>query len=85
MSKEQQEEFNMKLMKILEKIENNMDKESGSNKSGSHGTPEKNGRSRSGSIHHHHSKNNSHRRTHNNSSLSLVRKHTMSGVDELKG
>jgi hypothetical protein len=40
-AKEQQEDFNMKLMKILDIIEKKLDKESGSNKSGSHGTPEK--------------------------------------------
>jgi hypothetical protein len=37
-SKEQQEDFNMKLMKSLDIIENKLDKESGSNKSGSHRT-----------------------------------------------
>jgi predicted RNase H-like nuclease (RuvC/YqgF family) len=39
-AKEQQEDFNMKLMRSLERIENKLDKESGSNKSGSHGTPD---------------------------------------------
>jgi hypothetical protein len=39
-SKEQQEDFNIKLMKILDIIEKKLDKKSGSNKSGSHKTPE---------------------------------------------
>jgi hypothetical protein len=51
-AREQQGDFNMKLMRSLEIIERKLDKESGSNKSGSHGTPEKKGRSRNGSIHH---------------------------------
>ena len=75
----------MKLMKILDIIENKLDKESGSSKLGSHRTPEKKGRSRSGSRHHHHSQNNSHRISHSSSSPSPVRKHRRSGVDELKG
>jgi hypothetical protein len=53
-SKEQQEYINMNLMKILERIENKLDKESGSTKSRSQGTPEGKGRSRSGIRHHHH-------------------------------
>jgi hypothetical protein len=43
-AKEQQEDFNMQLIKSLDKIENNLDKESGSSKSGSHGTLEGKGR-----------------------------------------
>jgi hypothetical protein len=42
-AKEQQEEFNMKLMKILDRIENKLDKESGSNKLGSQEIPERKG------------------------------------------
>jgi hypothetical protein len=60
-AKEQQEYFNMNLMKILDKIEKMLDKESGSSKSGSHGTPEKKGISRNGNRHHHHSQKHSHR------------------------
>jgi hypothetical protein len=83
---EQQEDFNMKLMKIPDKIENKLDKESGYNKLGSHGTPEGKGRSRSGSRHHHHSQKHSNRRAHSSSSPSPIRKHhRISGVDELKG
>jgi hypothetical protein len=76
----------MNLMQSLEIIENNLDKESGSNKSGSHMTHEGKGRSRSDSRHHHHSQRNSNRRSHNNSSPSPIRKHhKRSGVDELRG
>jgi hypothetical protein len=39
-SKRQQEDFNMNLMQNLEIIENKLDKESGSNKSGSHMSPD---------------------------------------------
>jgi hypothetical protein len=42
----------MKLMKSLNKIENNLDKESGSSKSGSHGSPDEKRRTRSVSRHH---------------------------------
>jgi hypothetical protein len=81
---EQEEDLNMKLMHSLERIENNLDKESVSNKTGSHETPDKKGRSRSGSRHHQHSQKNSHRRAHSISCPSLVRKHRRFGVDELK-
>ena len=84
-SKEEQEDFNMKLMKILDIIEKKKDKESGSNKSGSHETPEKKGRSKSGRGHHHHYKNHSHRISHSISSPSLAIKHRRYGVDDLKG
>jgi hypothetical protein len=84
-AKEQQEDFNMKLIQILERIENNLDNESGSNKSGSYGTPEKKVRSRSCSINHHHSQKHSHRRSDNISSPSPIRKHRRFGMDELKG
>jgi hypothetical protein len=76
----------MKLMKILDIIEKKLYKESGSNRSGSHRTPEEKGRSRSGSRNHHHSQNNSHKRAHSSLSPSPVRKHHRRyGVDELKG
>ena len=84
-AREQQEDFNMKLIHSLEIIEKNLDRESGSNKSGNHRTPEKKGRSRSGSRHHHNSQKNSHRRSHSSSSPSPIGKHSRSGVDELKG
>jgi hypothetical protein len=75
----------MKLIQSLERIEKKLDKESGSNKSGSHMTPEEKGRSRSDSRHHHHSQRQSKRRAHSISSPSPTRKHKRSGVDELKG
>jgi hypothetical protein len=75
----------MKLVQSLEKIENKLDKESGSNKLGIHNTLREKGRSRSGSRHHYHSQGNSNRRAHNKSSPSHVRKHKRSGVDELRG
>jgi hypothetical protein len=83
--KEKQEDFNMKLMKIMDKIEKKLDKESGSNKSRSHGTPEGKGISRSDRRHHHHSQRHSNKRAHKKSSPSPFRKHRMSRVDELKG
>lgn len=84
-AKEHQKDFNMK-MEILYRIENKLDKESGSSKSRSHKSPKGKGISRSGIRHHHHSQNNSHKRAHNISSPSPVMKyHRMSGVDELKG
>jgi hypothetical protein len=43
-------------MQILDKIEKKLDKESGSNKSGSHRSPDEKIRTRSGSRLHHHSK-----------------------------
>jgi hypothetical protein len=52
-SKEQQEDFNMKLMQSLDIIEKKLDKENGSRKSGSHRSPDEKGRSRSASRHHH--------------------------------
>jgi hypothetical protein len=85
-SKEQQEEFNMKLMQSLDIIENKLDKENGSSKSGSHRSTEEKGRSRSVSRHHHHSQRHSNRRTHISSSTSPVRKHHKRyGVNELRG
>jgi hypothetical protein len=84
-SREQQGEFNIKLMRSLERIEKKLDKESGSSKTGSHGTPEKKGRSRSVSRHHRHSPKHSNKRAHNSSSPSPTRKHRKSEVDELKG
>ena len=73
----------MKLMQSLDKIENKLDKESGSNKLGSHETTEGKGRSRSDSRHHHHSQRHSNKRVGNNSSLSPIKRYKRSGVDEL--
>jgi hypothetical protein len=83
-SKEQQEEFNMKLMQILETIEKKLDKENGSSKSRSHRYPNEKGISRSVIRHHHYSPKNYNRRAHSGSSSSLVMKHKKRyGVDEL--
>ena len=46
-ARDQQGKFNLKLMQSLERIEKKLDKESGSSKTGSHGTPKKKGISRS--------------------------------------
>jgi hypothetical protein len=83
--KEHHEYFNIKLMQIFNIIENKLDKENGSNKSGSHRSLEDKGRSRSVRRHHHHSPRHSNRKAHNNSSPFLVRKHhKRSRVDEIK-
>jgi hypothetical protein len=63
-AKEEQGEFNLKLMKSLERIENKLDKERDSSKTGSHQTSEGR-RSRSVGRHHHHSQGCSKRRAHN--------------------
>jgi hypothetical protein len=76
----------MNLMNILDRIENKLDKETGSNKSGSHKTPEEKGRSRSGSRHHHHSQGHPNRGAHRNSIPSPVKKHHKKFcVDDMKG
>jgi hypothetical protein len=66
-------------------IENKLDKESSSSKSGSHMYPYEKTRERSVSRHHHHSLRNSHKRVHSSSSPSPDRKHNRSRVDELRG
>jgi hypothetical protein len=68
----------------LERIKKNLDKESGSRKTGSHGTPEKKERSRSISRHHYHSPKHYNKRAHI-SSIPSTRKNRKSKVDELKG
>jgi hypothetical protein len=73
----------MNLMQSLNIIENNLDKESGSRKSGSHRSPNEKRRTISVIIHHHHSPRHSNKREHNSSSPSPIRKHKRSGVDEL--
>jgi hypothetical protein len=84
-SKEKQTNFNLKLMQGFNKIENKLDKESGSSKSGSHRPPDEKRRERSIRIHHHHSSRNSNKISHRSSSPSPVRKHKGPGVDELQG
>ena len=75
----------MKLMQILNIIENKLDKESGSSKLGSHGSPDEKRRTINVSRHHHHSSRNSNKRAHNRSSPSPVKKHNRYGVDKLRG
>jgi hypothetical protein len=75
----------MNLMQSLNKIEKKLDKESGSNKSRSHGYFDEKRRTRSVSRHHRRSLRNSNKRDHNRSSPSLVMKNKRSGVDELQG
>jgi hypothetical protein len=83
--KDQQGEFNLKMLKSLERIERKLEKGSGSRKTESHRTPERRRRSRSGIRHHCHSPNHSSREAHTSSSPPPTRKHRRSGVDELKG
>jgi hypothetical protein len=63
-SKEQQEDFNIKLMHSLDGIETKVDKENDSRKLGSHRSRDERGRKISVGIHHHHSIWNSNRRAH---------------------
>jgi hypothetical protein len=84
-AKEKHDDFNMKLMHILNIIENKLYKESGSNKLGSRKYPDEKRRTRSVSRHIHHSPRHSNKRKHNISSPSPVKKHKGSGVDELQG
>jgi hypothetical protein len=84
-SKEKLEDFNMKLMQSLNIIEKKLDKESGSIKLGSHKSPDEKRRTRSVSRRHRRSSRHSNKRAHNKSSPSPLRKHKISGVDELRG
>ena len=84
-AKEQQDDFNMKLLQSLNKIEKKLDKESGSSKSGSYRPSDDKIKSRSVSRHHHHSSRHSNKREHENSSPSPIRNHKRSRVDELRG
>jgi hypothetical protein len=83
-SNEQRGEFNLKLIQSLERIQNKLDKERDSRKTGSHQNSEGR-RSRSVGRHHHHSQGRSKRRAHSSSSPSPARKYRRFGVDELKG
>jgi hypothetical protein len=66
-------------------IENKLDKESGSSKSGSLRSPDEKRRTISVSRHHRHSPRHFNKRAHNNSSQSPIMKHERSRVDELRG
>jgi hypothetical protein len=84
-ARDQQGEFNLKLIQSLDRIEKKLDKESDSSKIGSRRTPERKRRSRSVSRHRRRSPKHSGKEAHSSSSPSPIRKHRRSGVDELKG
>jgi hypothetical protein len=83
--RDQQGEFNLKMLKSLERIERKLEKESDTSKTGSHRTSERKRRSRSGSRHRRHSPKHSSKEAHSSSSPSPTKKHQRYGVDELKG
>jgi hypothetical protein len=72
-------------MQRLNRTKNKLDKETGSSKFGSRGPPDEKIREISVRRHHHHSPRHSNKREHKISSPSLVRKHKISGVYELRG
>jgi hypothetical protein len=85
-SKEQQEDFNVKLMQSLDRIEKKKGKETKSSRSRSHGSHDERRIIRSVGRNHHHSPRNPTKRAHRSSSPSPIRKHKKrSGVDELQG
>jgi hypothetical protein len=85
-SKEQQGDFNIKLMQSVDRIEKNMGKETESSISGNHRSHDERERTRSVGRNHHHSPRHSTNRAHTISSPSPVKKHKKrSRVDELQG
>jgi hypothetical protein len=78
-------EFNLRMLKSLERIEKKFEKESDSSKTESCRTPERKKRSRSVNRHRCHSPKHSSREAHNSLSPSPTRKHRRSRMDELKG
>jgi Mn-containing catalase len=83
--RDQQGEFNLNMLKSLERIERKLEKESDTSKIGSCRNPERKIRSRSVSRRHRRSPKNSSKETHGTSNPSPTRKHRRSIVDELKG
>jgi hypothetical protein len=83
--RDRQGEFNLKMLKSLERIEKKLEKESDTSRSRSVKTPERRRRSRSGSRHYRLSPKHFGRETHSSSSSSPIRKHRKSGKNELKG
>jgi hypothetical protein len=75
----------MKLLLSLNRIENKLDKESGSSKSGSHMPSDEKRKDRSASRHHYHSPRHSNKIPHSSSIPSPIRNHKGSGVDDLRG
>jgi predicted unusual protein kinase regulating ubiquinone biosynthesis (AarF/ABC1/UbiB family) len=73
--KDQQGEFNLKMLKSLERIERKLEKESDTRKTGSRRTPERKRRLRSGSRHRRRSPKHSGKEAHSSSSPSPTRKH----------
>jgi hypothetical protein len=78
-------EFNLKMLKSLERIEKKLEKESDTSRSRSVRTHERRRRSRSGSRHYRLSPKHSGKEKHSSSSPSPTRKHRKSGRNELKG
>jgi hypothetical protein len=72
-AKEQQDDFNMKLLEGLNRIEKKLVKESDSSRSGSHKPSDEKKRSGNVSRHHHHSRKHSKKRAGSNISPSPVR------------
>jgi predicted aspartyl protease len=83
--RDRQGEFNLKLLKSLERIEKKLEKGSDTSRSRSFKTPEGRRRSRSGNRHYHLSPKHSSKETHSSSSPSPTRKHRKSAREELKG
>jgi hypothetical protein len=83
--RDRQGEFNLKMLKSLERIEKKLEKGSDTRRSRSVKTPEGRRRSRSGNRHYRLSLKHSGKETHSSSSPSPTRKHQKSGREELKG
>ena len=83
--RDRQGEFNLKMLKSLERIEKKLEKESDTSRSRSVKTPESGRRLRSGIRHYHLSPKHFGKETHSSSSPSPTKKHRKSGRDKLKG
>jgi hypothetical protein len=83
--RDRQAEFNLKMLKSLERIEKKLEKGSGTRRSRSVRTPEGRRRSRSGNINYHLSPKHSGKETRSSSSPSPTKKHQKYGKEELKG
>jgi hypothetical protein len=83
--RDRQGEFNLKMLKSLERIEKKLEKGSDTRKSRSVRTPKGRRRWRSGNRHYYLSPKHSSKETHSSSSPSPTRKHQKYGKDELKG
>jgi hypothetical protein len=79
--RDRQGEFNLKMLKNLERIERKLEKESDISKTRSRKTPERKRRSRSGSRHRHLSPKHSDKEAHSGSIPSPTKKNRRSGVD----